>query len=159
MRTIRALFFIAAIVQSLPTVAQARPNRYEVEILSNPNAGGKDTREVNAILIFEKDGIEIQSRRKSEIFKTFSYSDIDRVEHSFSKKPKFSISDGMAVAMSVLTGLPIFLLNRTKEKHWLTIVADDDFAVLKIENDNYRLIKLEFTIKKIEVTNVNEDKE
>ena len=119
----------------------------------------EDTREVNAILIFEKDRIKIQSRRKSEIFKTFSYSDIDRVEHSFSKKPKFSISDGMAVAMTVLTGFPIFLLNRTKEKHWLTIVSDEDFAVLKIENDNYRLIKLEFTIRKIEVANVNEDKE
>ena len=65
----------------------------------------------------------------------------------------------MAVAMTVLTGLPIFLLTRTKEKHWLTIVSDDDFAVLKIENDNYRLIKLEFATKKIEVANINEDKE
>jgi len=159
MRTISALFLIAAIVQSLPSIAQTRANKYEVEILRNPNAGGKDTREVNAILIFEKDGIKVQSRRKSEVFKTFSYANIDRVEHTFSKKPKFSISDGMAVAMTVLTGLPIFLLTRTKEKHWLTIVSDDDFAVLKIENDNYRLIKLEFATKKIEVANINEDKE
>jgi hypothetical protein len=38
-------------------LGQTAPNRYEVEILANPNAGRKDTREVNAVLIFEKDGI------------------------------------------------------------------------------------------------------
>ena len=29
------------------------PNKYEVEILSNPTAGKKDTREVNSVIIFE----------------------------------------------------------------------------------------------------------
>ena len=65
------LQFIAA-----SALGQAALNRYEVEFLTNPNAGKKDTREVNSVLVFEKDGVKIQSRRSKEIFREFAYSDI-----------------------------------------------------------------------------------
>src|SRR5215470_11564896 len=129
----------------LPAVGfgQKSPNRYEVETLANPNPKKKDTREVNAVLIFEKDGLKIQSRRSTEIFKEFKYSDIKSAEHAYSKKPAFSAEMAGAIAMTLVTGLPIFLLAMKKNKHWLTVVTADDFCVLKIENDNFRLIKNE----------------
>ena len=40
---------------AISVLGQAARNRYEVEWLTNPNAGKKDTREVNAVLMFEKD--------------------------------------------------------------------------------------------------------
>ena len=136
--------------------AQSAPNRYESEYLTNPNPGRKDTREVNAILVFEKDSLKIYSRRKKELFKEFNYSEIEFVEHSFSKNPFFE-SPRTAILMTLITGLPVAMLAQ-KEKHWLTISGRDDFAVLKIENDNYRLIKMEFFIRDLEIENVNENK-
>jgi hypothetical protein len=38
-----------------------------------------------------------------------------------------------------------------------TIGGAGDFAVLKIETGNYRLIKMEFVIRNLEIHNVNED--
>lgn len=153
-KTIHALL-IVLVLQSLFSHAQTTPNRYEVEIFANPNAGRKDTREVNAVLVFEKEVLRIESRRKPKIFKEIRYSDIRSAEHSFSAAPVFA--DSTAILLTAITGMPFFLLTK-KEKHWLTIVSDNDFAVLKIENDNYRMIKLEFAVKKVDLFNINEDK-
>ena len=127
---------------------------YEVELLKNPNAGGKDTREVNAVLLFEKEGIKIQSRRSKEIFKELRYSNIKSAEHLF-RTPSFRISKG-AIALSVLSGMPLFLMAREREKHWLVLATHDDYAVLKIENDNYRLIRMELIVKKVAIVDIDE---
>lgn len=156
-KTIHAIL-ILLVIQSTFSYAQTTPNRYEIEIFANPNAGRKDTREVNAVIIFEKEGLRIDSRRKPKTLKEFKYSDIISVEHSYSKAPFFTVSPTTAILLTAMTGLPIFLLVK-KEKHWLTIASGDNFAVLKIENDNYRMIKLELAVKKIEVLNINEDKQ
>ena len=129
---------------------------YEVELLRNPNAGRKDTREVNAVLMFEKDGIRIQSRRSKEIFKEFRYSDIRSAEHSYSRKSKFQMSERTMLALILLSGMPLFLLAREKEKHWVIVATDDDYAVIKIENDNYRLIRMEFIVKKVGIVDIDE---
>lgn len=85
---IRFAFFLLLIFVSISNLsAQTSPNRYESELLTNPNPGKKDTREVNAVLVFEKDSLKIYSRRKKELFKEFNYSEIEFVEYSFSKNP------------------------------------------------------------------------
>ena len=156
MKTITAWTVIFVIVISSSGFAQTSPNRYEVETLANPNRGKKDTREVNAVLIFEKDGLKIQSRRSNQVFKEFKYVDIKTADHSYSKRLSFSPSAG-TIILSVVTGLPLFLLPTRKEKHWLVLTTRDDFAVLKIENDNYRLIRLELLTKKIELADIDEE--
>jgi len=135
---------------------QTAPNRYEVELLTNPNAGKRDTREVNAVLVFEKDGVKIQSRRSKEVFRDFAYPDIRSVEHSYSKKLPYQMSNRAAVALAFLTVNPFFLLATEKEKHWLMVATDDSYAVLKIYNDNYRLIRMAFIIKKIAIVDIDE---
>ena len=49
------------------------------------------------------------------------------------------------------------MLGRQKEKHFLIVATDDDYAVLKIENDNYRLIRMEFIVKKIGIVDLDEN--
>ncbi|PYT00663.1 MAG: hypothetical protein DMF63_06395 [Acidobacteria bacterium] len=158
---------------------------FEVEMLKNPNAGRKDTREVNAVLMFEKDGIRIRSRRsttpsadhpadeasapllkpggelrppsKGGEFKAFKYSDIRSVEHAYRRSSPSNMSSATAVAWALLSGTPLLLLaTRHKEKHFLVIATDDDYAVLKIENDNYRLIRMEFIVKKVGIVDLDE---
>ncbi len=143
------------LILSQLTFAQTSPSIYEAEILKNPNRGGKDTREVNAVLEFGKETLKITSRRKKEIFKEFKYSDIKYIEHSYSKTPLVTAATRTAV-LALLTGLPLFFSEN--EKHWLTLGTDSDFAVLKIENDNYRLLKMEFLVRNFEVINVNENR-
>ncbi|MDQ3800782.1 MAG: hypothetical protein M3384_15145 [Acidobacteriota bacterium] len=132
-------------------------NRYEAELLTNPNPGRKDTREVNAVIVFEKESVKIFSRRKNEVFKEFSYKNIRFAEHSFSKNLLFSPRANKLLLILFPTSLPLFYSG--KEKHWLTIIGEDDFAVLKIESDNYRLIKNEFIIRNLDIYNINEDKQ
>ena len=155
MKTTIVLTLILSIMTT-SAFGQAAPNRFEVEMLKNPTAGKKDTREVNAVLIFEEDGIKIQSRRSSEVFKEFKYSEIKSAEH-YTRKPGFQLSKGTTIALSVLTGMPLFLM-RQKDKHWLAVRADGDYAVMKIENDNYRLIRMELIVKNIDVVDIDENK-
>ena len=155
-RTIVLTLIFQFIVAS--ALGQGGPNRYEVEMLANPNAGKKDTREVNAVLVFEKDGVKIQSRRSKEIFREFAYSDIRSVEHSFSKKPPFGMSNRTVMALALVTANPIFLLAREKEKHWLMVASDEGYAALKIENDNYRLIRMELIVKKVGIVDSDENR-
>lgn len=151
---------LALIIQftTAAAFAQTAPNRYEVEILKNPNAGRKDTREVNSVLIFEKDAVRIESRRSGEIFKEFKYSDIKSAEHTYGSKQPFQMSRRGAIAMTLLTGMPLFLLMRQKDRHWLVVATDEDFAVMKIENDNYRMIRMELVVKKVGVVDVDESR-
>ena len=130
-------------------------NRYEAEMLKNPNKGGKDTREVNAVLIFEKEILRVDSRRKKETFKEIKYTDIKYVEHSYARKPLSSL-----ITRSTILSLLVAdaLLERQPERHWLTILTPNDFVVLKIENDNYRLLRMEFMVRDLDVINVNEDR-
>lgn len=148
----KKIIFLILILTQI-AFAQNSPNRYEVEMLKNPNKGGKDTREVNAILVFEKDALKVISRRKKEIYKEFKYSDIKFVEHSYSKYPMPSPRSRI---LSLLFPDP-FIYPR-KEKHWLNILTKDDFVVLKIENDNYRLLKMEFLVRDFDLINLNEDR-
>jgi hypothetical protein len=122
----------------------------------NPNPGRKDTREINAVIVFEKDSVKIYLRRKNVVFKEFDYKDIKFAEHSFSKNPLAS-GQTQTLLLMMLTGVP--MLYGGKEKHWLTIVGEGDFAVLKIETDNYRLLKMEFIIRNLDVRNINEDRQ
>ena len=109
-------------------LGQGGLNRYEVEWLTNPNAGKKDTREVNSVLMFEKDGIRIQSRRSREIFKEFRYSDIRSAEHSYSKR--FPFQNRTAVVLGVLSGMSIFMMAREKLIVFSTITFCLSFLII-----------------------------
>ena len=148
------LIFLILILSSV--AAAQTVSRYEVEMLKNSDKGSKDTREINSVLIFEKESIRIDSRRKKETFKEIKYSDIKYVEHSYSQAPEFTDSTRDLV-LAMFTGGWTFLL-RKPEKHWVTILSEKDFVVLKVENDNYRLIKMEFLVRDFEVMNVNENR-
>ena len=149
----KKLLFLILIFST--AAAAQKVNRYESEMLKNPNAGGKDTREVNAILIFEKEKLKIDSRRKNENFKEIKYSDIKYVEHSYSRTPLSRVITRSTILTLLLAEA---IASRQKSTHWLTILTEDDFVVLKIENDNYRLLKMEFMVRDLDVINIDEDR-
>lgn len=158
MRIKSFLVFLCPVVMAFAAAIVPAQNfsRYEVEILSNPTPGKKDTREVNSVIIFEQDKVIVKSRRKDEIFKEIKYSDLKFAQHSFSKRPWITQAAVSAIA-TAFTGLPFYL--SSNEKHWMTVVGDKDFFVLKLENDNFRQVKAEFLIRGVEIEEVSEGKD
>ncbi|HSK73116.1 MAG TPA: hypothetical protein VK892_15570 [Pyrinomonadaceae bacterium] len=152
------IFVILLLAQVSSIFAQTSGNLYEVEILLSKGTGKRDTREVNAVVVFEKEKVKIKSRRGSEVFKEFNYSEITEVQHTFARSPKFKVS-GKDVALTLLTGFPVFLFSQKKERNWVTILGNENFAVLKAENDNFRQLIAEFAVRKIKIVSQDEDNE
>lgn len=133
-------------------LAQKKPTNYEVEILRNI---GKDTREFNSKLSFGEDGLKIVSSRDATVYSEMKYSDIQTAEYSYSKKPAVSTATKIIVsAFFPLISLPLYFLR--KKIHWMTIKTDSDFAILKLERDNYKQIKAELEKRNIKIENIKE---
>jgi hypothetical protein len=103
---------------------------------------GENAREVDAILIVAPDRLVIRAKTGGWEMKTLAYRDIRSAEYTYSTHPRWKEGLGAAIAVGVFAA-PIFFLKG--KKHWLTIQTDDDFAVLRLDKDNYEQICLSFT--------------
>lgn len=99
------------------------------------NTGDKGE-EQEAILLFEETALVIRSK-SGAVLKTMAYADIKGAEYSYAKSPRWKSGIGLAVAFGIFA-LPVFFMKG--KKHWLTIAAEKDFAVLRLDKNNYRII-------------------
>jgi hypothetical protein len=98
----------------------------------------------------------IQSRKGGSELKNFAYADIKSAEYSYSKHPRWRAGAAAAIAIGIFA-LPLFFMKG--KKHWLTVRTEKDFAVLRLDKDNYKIILPTFearTGRKVET--VGEDK-
>jgi hypothetical protein len=156
MKKLLLLVLVSLLLTANSALTQTRQNRYEVELFANPNSGRKDTREVNAVLIFGADSIRIESRRKREVLKEFKYDDIRSVEHSYRKGRLTLSTSATALTLAVVLWVPP--IRYKKERHWLNVIGPGDFAVLKIENDNFRMIRNELAVRNLTLAEIDEGK-
>jgi hypothetical protein len=133
----------------LPMKAQtANILTFEKAELLIPN--GDNVSEKSVRLIFLEDSLQIESKGKEMIIKTFKYSDIKDAEYSYSKNPRWKTGLGLgAVSLLfpplLLIAIPVgFSKHR---RHWLTIRTENDFAVLKLSKSNRKLILPAFETK------------
>lgn len=92
-------------------------------------------------LLFDGSGMIIDADRGEKIYKQFPYESIVSAEYSYSTKPRWKT----AVAATVLIGvfaLPIFFMK--SKQHWLTIKTANDFAILRLDKDNYKIVLATF---------------
>lgn len=121
---------------------------FEKAELLIPN--GDNVSEKSVRLIFLEDSLQIESKGKEMIIKTFKYSDIKDAEYSYSKNPRWKTGLGLgAVSLLfpplLLIAIPVgFSKHR---RHWLTIRTENDFAVLKLSKSNRKLILPAFETK------------
>jgi hypothetical protein len=148
MKTIFFWLFITFLAQI--SLAQTSPSSYEVEVYRNE---GKDTREFNSILTFGDQSFKMVSSRDGTVYKEIKYTDIKAVEISYSPKPKYKSE----IAQAILVSLDPHYWAKKSNIRWLTVLTGNDFAVLKLEKDNHRLIKAEFGIRKIQVEVIVKD--
>lgn len=135
-------------------LAQTRTNgTYKVEVLVT---NGKKSKEEKATLSYGENSVKIASTKAGVFSKEFNYSDIKGADYSYSKKPL--LSTGGAIVTAVLLGLLVLpFLFMKKKQHWLTIKGENDYAVMKLDKENFRQIKAELETHKVVVTTVDEN--
>jgi hypothetical protein len=139
------------------SVAQDRPIQPE----SFDNIGmlvpdGKKTKEENVRLKLESDRIVVEERKGGTVKKEFKYADIKSAEYSYSKHPRWKAGAGVAIAVGIFA-LPLFFMKG--KKHWLTVKTETDYAVLRLDKNNYKVILPSFETKSgKKVETITEDK-
>lgn len=98
---------------------------------------GNKVQEKSVRLLFDGNSLIIDADKGETIYKTFPYTSIVSAEYSYSTKPRWKTAIGAAVLIGVFA-LPIFFMK--SKQHWLTIRTAEDFAVLHLDKDNYRVI-------------------
>ena len=122
----------------------------KVEMLS---IRGDKADKVSVRLRLEADSLILESRKTGTVLKNFKYSDIKSAEYSYSKHPRWKAGVGTA-AGSLLAG-PLFILAlpvaiplafSKAKRHWLTIKAEQDYVVLKLDKNDRKIILPAFEV-------------
>ncbi|MFN0108012.1 MAG: hypothetical protein ACKVZH_04090 [Blastocatellia bacterium] len=155
-----ALILIAALtLNAVPNVyAQSKfakpPEVFEkVELLL---LNGGKVEKLSVRLRLEEKSLIVESKKSGEALKTFNYDAVKSADYSYSKHPRWkagagTVAAGVAVTYSsvllmaafpILLAIPAgFALAKSKAKrHWLTIKTGDDYAVLRLDKDFFRLV-------------------
>jgi hypothetical protein len=127
--------YVAAVLVVCVLLAQTAVADTFTNVKLMVNTGDKGE-EQEAILLFEQTALVVRSRSGS-VLKTMPYADIKGAEYSYAKSPRWKSGIGLAVAVGIFA-LPVFFMKG--KKHWLTIAAEKDFAVLRLDKNNYRII-------------------
>ena len=149
------LVAVVSILTVASSFAQTAGRKYDVEL-----AVPKDKKTVmtDATLSFEGTTMKILPEKKSmlENTKQFAYTDIKQADASYSKKPM--LSGGGAIATALLVGvifaLPFLFIK--KKKHWMTVQAGNEFAVMQLGDNNWREIAAELQTRNVKVNDLKE---
>lgn len=119
------------------------------------NTGDKPAA-TDVVLRLEEGRLVIRSRDGAADLKTFAYADIKTAEYSYSKSPRWKSGIGVAVAVGIFA-LPLFFMKG--KKHWLTVQTNDDYAMMQLDKQNYKIILPAFEARSgIKVEAVAEEK-
>ena len=102
---------------------------------------GEKSKMVDVVIVFEKDSLEFRERGSRYVLKHFEYKNIKSAEYSHSKHPRWKSGAAAFLPLGVFA-LPIFFMKG--KKHWLTIQAQGDYAILKLDKKNYKFINAAF---------------
>ena len=133
MDTFRRAAALAVLVSLLGQSVASADTFRNVKLMVNT---GEKAEEQDAVLHFGDDALTVYGKGGA-ILKTFKYADIKGGEYSYSKSPRWKSGIGAAIAVGVFA-IPVFFMKG--KKHWLTIAAEKDFAVLRLDKKNYKLI-------------------
>lgn len=144
-------------------LAQTEP-RQSAEVVQFSNASllvpkKQSVGQMPVVLRFAGDALVIESRKTQDALKQLAYAEIKSAEYSYSRHPRWKEGVGASVVsvaalgvwigaaaavppLAVLVGIPLFIkVAKTRNRvHWLTIKTESDFAVLRLDKDNYKLI-------------------
>ena len=152
LRRIITTSLVLTIFAATSAFAQTNGNTYDVELAVSD--GKKKTVETDADITFSETSFQVVPDKAAfkSAAKTIAYTDVKTADHSYSKKPM--LSGGGAIATALLVGfifaLPFLFIK--KKKHWMTVQTANDFAVIKLGDQNFRQIVAEFETHGVRLT-------
>jgi hypothetical protein len=155
MRKLAAIGVVITLVaHSTALLAQSAVDQFhKVKLMVNT---GDKPAETDAIIRLEKDQLVIRSKAGGADLKKFAYNSIKSAEYSYSKSPRWKSGIGAAVAVGVFA-LPLFFMKG--KKHWLTVQTEGDYALLRLDKGNYKIILPAFEARSgVKVETVAEEK-
>lgn len=122
----------------------------KVEMLS---VHGDKADKVSVRLRLGEDSFIVESRKTGVKLKEFKYSDIKSAEYSYSKHPRWKAGVGTIAGSLVFAPILFFTLPvaiplafSKAKKHWLTIKAEQDFVVLRLDKNDQKVILPAFEV-------------
>lgn len=112
---------------------------------------GEKQKEVDATLRYEAAALVVQPTDKKQIdaTRTINYADVTSAEYTFGTSPRIS---------AALLVSPLFLFSHSKS-HWLNVKTATDYALLRLNKSNYKLVIAELEKRThVTVASVGENK-
>jgi len=88
------------------------------------------TESVETFLRFDGDSFDVVAKKSKQTIKSYAYPEIKGIEYSYAKSPRWK---------TALFVSPLFLFTSGK-KHWLLTQGPSDFAMLRLDKSNYKMI-------------------
>jgi len=149
-----AVALVLAIPASTALPAQRAADQF-LNIKLMVNTGDKPA-ETEAVLRLESDRMLVLSKQGMSELKAFPNGAIKSAEYSYSKRPRWKSGVGVALAAGVFA-IPIFFMKG--KQHWLTIQTENDYAVLRLDKNNYKIVLPAFEARTgVRVETVAEEK-
>jgi len=146
----RGIWILTALSVGVSLAAQSpKPPEFTGATLLMQN--GDKRVEVDAALHFGEDAVSVMpnAKKQSNFMRSLKYGDVQSAEYTYGKSPR--------VAAALLVS-PFFLFNASKS-HWLTVKTADDYAIVRMDKRNYKLVIAELEKRAhITVTSVGEAK-
>ena len=148
---------VVCLLAATSAFSQTRaPRTYDVELLVSK---GKKSVETDADITFEEHVFKVVPDKSSfaDQGREIAYGDIKTADHSFAKKPMLSGGGDVATALLVGFIFAIPFLFIKKKKHWMTVQAGEEFAVIKLGDKNFRQIVAEFESHGVTVNDLKDE--
>jgi len=114
------------------TVTPRLPLQFQNAQLTIPQ--GDKTKQVDVTVSYVSDMFQLLDKNTRKPVKEFSYQSFTGGEYSFSKAPRWK--SGLFISP--------FLFLSSGKKHWLLVKTADDYAMLRLDKVNYKLIIAEW---------------
>ena len=83
----------------------------------------------------------VRSRKTGAELKQLRYAELRSVDYAYSKHPRWKAGIAVALIANVFA-IPVFFFKG--KKHWLTVRTGQEFAILRLDKRDFRLIIAEF---------------
>lgn len=105
---------------------------------------GDKTKEIKVVFQYQEDRMEIYSVEdgRGTLLTTLPYEGIQGADYSFSKHRRWK-SGAVAAAAAGVFAAPVFFTKG--KKHWLTIRAEEDTVLLRLDKGTHETVRAEFT--------------
>jgi hypothetical protein len=98
---------------------------------------GEKTKQVDVTISYAADTFQVLDKNSRKPLKEFPYKSFTGGEYSYSKSPRWK--SGVFISP--------FLFLSSGKKHWLLVKTADEYAMLRLDKNNYKLIIAEWETK------------